>query len=613
MKRNSRSKTGCQTCRAKKVKCDEQRPECARCKRLQLTCNWAQELARNKRRGRDRAPTCRDLQPRPTSPIPDLAQTPVSASVAIIEKEDPGSFIVETSRLFDDVALPLDASILATPNSLVPSWDAFCAPAPWCSAADIGYVFNGNGAIEPLAGSLISSDYDDQASLCCIPLSPLDNIALDHYSNAVTRSFTPKSPKWSTLTMLRSISISEPMLMHLLLAVALNDMWCRGKQSDPELQEAARQHYTAGEGLVADMRNTVFKSKTDPGAVATNHLQICTAFWFMYMYQTRMPDIDSEYLGRLSLAVAAHVRAYGLDELCTNGSVAATSGDAEPTPFSAADGALIASVMIGLYFEDVKYGFYRCGGWLAKHLNCNKTQLGRVYDLGRNALALYWGAQYPLGEFMIDLNNYTNLKFNSELHIILQDINSTFSCTKYDAEAEKLFTSQLDELGARYAVAESITEGNQNKGAASSPSDKVPSGQSRPASVEVVCTGVGAAYFHAIRIYIFRCAVEPQGGETPPQILRSLKAVLQIARSVLKSECRDLEAAGGTRENEEIFHRLEWPLFIAGVETQDVFYQDWIVRRMYKTRIKKALESVLEEQARAGKRVGVEFMRQALL
>ncbi|EYB26059.1 hypothetical protein FG05_12070 [Fusarium graminearum] len=413
--------------------------------------------------------------------------------------------------------------------------------------------------------------------------------------------------------MLRSISISEPMLMHLLLAVALNDMWCRGKQSDPELQEAARQHYTAGEGLVADMRNTVFKSKTDPGAVATNHLQICTAFWFMYMYQTRMPDIDSEYLGRLSLAVAAHVRAYSLDELCTNGSVAATSGDAEPTPFSAADGALIASVMIGLYFEDVKYGFYRCGGWLAKHLNCNKTQLGRVYDLGRNALALYWGAQYPLGEFMIYLNNYTNLKFNSELHIILQDINSTFSCTKYDAEAEKLFTSQLDELGARYAVAESITEGNQNQGAASSPSDKVLSGQSRPASVEVVCTGVGAAYFHAIRIYIFRCAVEPQGGETPPQILRSLKAVLQIARSVLKSECRDLEAAGGTRENEEIFHRLEWPLFIAGVETQDVFYQDWIVRRMYKTRIKKALEPVLEEQARAGKRVGVEFMRQVLL
>ncbi|KAM0302433.1 hypothetical protein ACHAPM_004427 [Fusarium culmorum] len=135
--------------------------------------------------------------------------------------------------------------------------------------------------------------------------------------------------------MLRSISIGEPMLMHLLLAVALNDMWCRWKQSDPELQDVARQHYTTGEGLVADMRNTVFKSKTDPGALATNYLQICIAFWFMYLYQTRMPDIDSEYLGRLSIAVAAHVRAYGLDELCTNGSVAAGSGDAEPTPFSA--------------------------------------------------------------------------------------------------------------------------------------------------------------------------------------------------------------------------------------------------------------------------------------
>lgn len=88
------------------------------------------------------------LGPRACSPIPDLAPTPVSASVPTIEEEeDSGYFLVETPRLFYDAALPLDASILAMPRSLVPSWDAFCAPAPWWSAADIGYVFNGNGAI----------------------------------------------------------------------------------------------------------------------------------------------------------------------------------------------------------------------------------------------------------------------------------------------------------------------------------------------------------------------------------------------------------------------------------------------------------------------------------
>lgn len=32
--------TGCLTCRAKKVKCDEQRSACGRCRRLALACEW---------------------------------------------------------------------------------------------------------------------------------------------------------------------------------------------------------------------------------------------------------------------------------------------------------------------------------------------------------------------------------------------------------------------------------------------------------------------------------------------------------------------------------------------------------------------------------------------
>lgn len=31
---------GCITCRTKKVKCDEQTPECRRCRRLALSCEW---------------------------------------------------------------------------------------------------------------------------------------------------------------------------------------------------------------------------------------------------------------------------------------------------------------------------------------------------------------------------------------------------------------------------------------------------------------------------------------------------------------------------------------------------------------------------------------------
>ncbi|THG99374.1 hypothetical protein EW026_g2958 [Hermanssonia centrifuga] len=36
----TRSKTGCLTCRAKKVKCDEAKPDCTRCQQGQRECRW---------------------------------------------------------------------------------------------------------------------------------------------------------------------------------------------------------------------------------------------------------------------------------------------------------------------------------------------------------------------------------------------------------------------------------------------------------------------------------------------------------------------------------------------------------------------------------------------
>ncbi|KIW28444.1 uncharacterized protein PV07_08110 [Cladophialophora immunda] len=39
-----RTRTGCRTCRDRKVKCDELRPRCEQCQRLQLFCEWKPRL-----------------------------------------------------------------------------------------------------------------------------------------------------------------------------------------------------------------------------------------------------------------------------------------------------------------------------------------------------------------------------------------------------------------------------------------------------------------------------------------------------------------------------------------------------------------------------------------
>ncbi|KAF5007869.1 hypothetical protein FDECE_5784 [Fusarium decemcellulare] len=43
--RPTRSKNGCNTCRIRKVRCDEQHPRCSRCERLNLECRWRPRTA----------------------------------------------------------------------------------------------------------------------------------------------------------------------------------------------------------------------------------------------------------------------------------------------------------------------------------------------------------------------------------------------------------------------------------------------------------------------------------------------------------------------------------------------------------------------------------------
>lgn len=49
-----RSKEGCWTCRERKVKCDERRPRCHRCKRLDRYCDYLPRQRKNARHRRSR-------------------------------------------------------------------------------------------------------------------------------------------------------------------------------------------------------------------------------------------------------------------------------------------------------------------------------------------------------------------------------------------------------------------------------------------------------------------------------------------------------------------------------------------------------------------------------
>ncbi|KAH8680747.1 hypothetical protein BX600DRAFT_504502 [Xylariales sp. PMI_506] len=651
-----RSKGGCRTCRAKKVKCDETRPACARCIRLRLECAWNVEPPplRQRRRGHGSIRTRESWKPslirprieaEPQSPaavtdphavevenistfFAPVGDGTVSTAVARISPILPflqrnftsvevrDHYIISGSRL-DDGAIEenvdddsLESSFdsdaltsMATSSHIqfeIPStWEAFCAP--WTANTNIEFPLP-----EPLSPFPLSPP-------CSVPLTSLEHRALDHYSTTFSIYFTKKHPKWSTLSMLRVLGMGSPMIMHFLLAVSLNDLWWRGGTTNHVMQTAAQRHYKSGANLLASMMRDGAAMNGAHGDAAI-HTHIMAAFWFLYLYKTKAPAVDVDFLKQLSKTVMEHIRRYKLDELCSGSdspsdtqtsSPGASDGlpILSPTSCSARDGSLIALMIICLYYQDIKYGFYHCGGELAQHLNSNKVRLGRIYDLGRNALALNWGAEYPVSELVDDSENYSILKFNSELNIVLEDLNREFGYTRSDEAAKRQFQAELDRLQVRYATvfetSELVAGGKPAKSRTGTNAD------------------MGTAYFHAVQIYLFRCTLDEPSTETPGSVQAALNAILLIARRVLGPE-NAIGGSGPSRgsgvgEDHALFHRLEWPLFIAGVETNDVIYQDWILQKLAKGNTRLVFEKVLDAQARTGQRVGIEFLRESFL
>jgi hypothetical protein len=62
----------------------------------------------------------------------------------------------------------------------------------------------------------------------------------------------------------------------------------------------------------------------------------------------------------------------------------------------------------------------------------------------------------------------------------------------------------------------------------------------------------------------------------------------------------------------ELHDRLQWPLFLAGIETNDTIYREWIFSRLTSDRVAAALQRTLDAQAFAGQRLSMVEIRNML-
>ena len=87
---------------------------------------------------------------------------------------------------------------------------------------------------------------------------------------------------------------------------------------------------------------------------------------------------------------------------------------------------------------------------------------------------------------------------------------------------------------------------------------------------------------------------------SPPLIQIALKNLLSIVQ-------RSFVSSRG-----ELHDRLQWPLFLAGIETDDGIYKEWILSRITKNRARAALQQTIDIQSNSGKRLGMGEIRSLL-
>jgi hypothetical protein len=119
----------------------------------------------------------------------------------------------------------------------------------------------------------------------------------------------------------------------------------------------------------------------------------------------------------------------------------------------------------------------------------------------------------------------------------------------------------------------------------------------KPRSRVLVNADFDIVMFNALQVYYFRSTIDDLGMKTPPNISAALKTLLSIVQRTF------------TPKDTKYHDRLQWPLFLAGIETDDGIYQEWIMSIMTKGRVLTALHRTLDVQRNSGVRLPMRDIR----
>ncbi|KAH7120537.1 hypothetical protein EDB81DRAFT_666661 [Dactylonectria macrodidyma] len=587
VERGKRSKNGCRTCISKRVKCDELRPECGRCVRLRLPCEWAPQPPSLALRRRGQGPIkARDDGWAPGAILPK----PVDASGGGGEEEqqqeqeeNTSDGLVPLLSTGDDAGAAtghLDAEFFGLDQELAGQGVAGQALADQALADQVlsGQLYNlqfpsslpfnpFNSANYPSASTafFFTNNYPTYHA----PSTGTSDMQAVSFHRAV---FAPlKSTRTAAVSahaLFLNRALENCMALHFLLALSHSELAVH-QGAGLDTPHEAWTHYERGSRL--------FLQALDPVA-QPDHVAMMLSFLYMYMFWMRRSPLNVPKLRELSESVLAYVKRYDLDELCASATVSASAHA------STSDQVLIARILTYLYDRDGFCGFFGCGGFFASYVSQNHDKRHRIWRLSRTTFPGTDEVPTTIGLTQVPkIQDFTVLGVYFDLIALHHDINNYSQAPEDQAMAARVrIKRSLDRTQEEQPFISNLVAESERQG--SSP---------------FLMALVTVTFFHALQIYFYRARNSYFGQRpVPAEVQWALRELIAAAYYTM--------ATGPV----QLLERFQWSLLIAGIETHDPVHQEWISRVISDPSMKHALYLIQEAQGVAC--VSMQTMRQII-
>lgn len=494
----SRSRSGCWTCRSKSAKkrCDQQRPSCGRCSRLDLLCDYTSRPTLAERRRAQESKT--------------LIQSRASSG--------------------HDVATFAPTSQNASFSEFRPSQT-------------------------PLAR-------------CSLALTIEDHEAIRYFRTDFAKLHHTKNPDYSLISLMFKTAKNDAMIMHMVLALGLQEMNLKRSESSASSERRSLMHYSSALRILSESLALEDTAKDLDS--------LLTALWLMLLYEQQFGDPEckaysSHLQGVASLLQLRGEKLLGLPGGVINESRASAvsnemqTGDQQPRISQYA-----ARVLVWIALLDAGAASVGIGGQVNAAIfslllsspgdatTSNEDPVKAFSALHRFSNPLYrmsWGDVYPQSELLDDVENrniYALLGQCATLRFMIAQLATL--CQNGSSEAGAKTTviwKMLHEVSEQFCelidVADELSMATDNS-------------HRLVANIRAI-----VPFYHAVVLDFMRVTAfnEPLSGRQRS----ALKSIMNLAYQSHKH--------GG----DEALARVAWPLFLAVLETDDMLHRDWILDR----------------------------------